>query len=254
MTHCHILCLQEHWLSNFESKKIEELVTDCKALVRCCYDENPTPLYHYRRSQAGVAIVWKKEIDHLVEPLDQEGCDRVVVINIKTSTTSIILISSYLPAGSSCEDIASYNNILDHADVIYELTQRYSTDHVVIWAGDLNGSLERQRYKRDRLLRDFCTEVGYQPVDDEVDPTYHHTAMKSTSRIDHILYLKSQQRIMTKPMSIFDNPLRHPHMMLFSELYSWMLSHADKRQQPPYYQRLKSVRRYGGTSWIGRNI
>ena len=79
-------------------------------------------------------------------------------------------------------------------DEVYELTQKYSTQGTVIWAGDLNGSLEAKRHKRDQLLQLYCSDAGYVPVAEVSTPTFYHNANSSTSRIDHILQLKSQER------------------------------------------------------------
>ena len=116
---------------------------------------------------------------------------KIYIIKIKCCHYTIFLITSYLPAGNSADEIMRYSETLDE---VYELTQKYATQGTVIWVGDLNGSLEAKRHRRDQLLQLYCSDVGYVPVAEVSTPTFYHNANSSTSRIDHILQLKSQER------------------------------------------------------------
>ena len=191
LTHCDIICLQEHWLYTYETGTIEELLPGYKAVARCCDEDDPVPRSYYRRGHAGVAIVWNKTIDKCIEPLAPKGNSRNLAIKIKCCHSTIFLITSYLPAGNSADEIMRYSETLDE---VYELTQKYAMQGTVIWSGDLNGSLKANRHERDQLLQLYCSDVGYVPVAEVSTPTFYHNANSSTSRIDHILQLKSQER------------------------------------------------------------
>jgi len=49
------------------------------------------------RGYGGVAILWKKDIDHMIKPIDL-GSERIQCVEIKESCNSNILLTSvYLP-------------------------------------------------------------------------------------------------------------------------------------------------------------
>ena len=105
-------------------------------MVRCFDEDDPVALIHYRRGHAGVAIIWKDSIDQFIELNECEGCSRNIVITLNCTPRPITLISSYLPAGNTPDEIATYEMVLDE---VHELIASYSGTTKVIWAGDLNG-------------------------------------------------------------------------------------------------------------------
>ena len=147
-------------------------------------------LTHYRRGHTGIAIIWKDYIDQFIELNEGEGCSRNIFISLNCTPRSIALISSYLPAGNTPDEIATYEMVLDE---VYQLIVKYSGTTKVIWAGDINGSLSVKRHKRDQLLQEFCNEVGLQSEGELETPTFHHNANSSTSRMDYSLQLGTQE-------------------------------------------------------------
>ena len=184
-------------LYTYEAGVTEELLPGYKTVARRCDKDDPVPCSYHRRGHAGVAVVWKKTIDKCIEPLEPEGSSRNLAIKIKCCHSTIFLITSYLPAGSSAYEIMRYSETLNE---VYELTHKYSTQRTVIWARDLNGSLEAKRHNRDQLLQlycvggaPYCSDAGYVSLAEVSTPTFYHNANSSMSRIDHILQLKSQE-------------------------------------------------------------
>ena len=198
LTHCDVLCLQEHWLFTYEKQIISDLFPEYRSIIRCCdHDEQTINPYH-NRGHAGVAIIWKKSIDRCIEPLDSDGGNRNLAITIKCKDGLLTVINSYLPSGSSAKEIQEYQETLDE---VYEMTAKFLPVGNILWMGDLNGSLHVKRHKRDKLLQQFCSDAKYNPVSEVKTPSFYHNANTSTSRIDHILQ-PTDQRSMVKHVHI----------------------------------------------------
>ena len=169
---------------------MDELFPGAKHITKCCDDADQIPMLQYRRGHAGVAVLWDKTLDHIIHPEADDGNDRIAVIGIGTTNKQyqVVLINSYLPAGSSRTEMDQYRETLD---MVFEITQKYATVASIVWLGDLNGSFRREQdYPRDIALRNFCREVGYEPMGDLDVYTYHHNNKVPTSRIGHILKMK----------------------------------------------------------------
>ena len=183
LSNCDILCLQEHWLLNFELKTINELFPDHNFSAKCMDDERPTLPKFRNRGHAGTAILWDKKIDHIIEPLP-DGSDRVTAVKINCEPDPIILINTYMPTSGSTK--ADYNEILDE---VYEILQKYSR-FKVLWTGDLNATNQRLKpSKNDDQLRSFCIENDLK-ISDKMPstPTFHHFNGTSTSQIDLFIH------------------------------------------------------------------
>ena len=50
-----ILCLQEHWLFNFETDTLSDLFPEYDSAIKCCDDEDPILPLHKPKDTAGVA-------------------------------------------------------------------------------------------------------------------------------------------------------------------------------------------------------
>ena len=186
-----IVCMQEHWLHRFEAKRMQELLPDYQFSIKCYDDNHPVDnLYRPPRGQAGVATVWKAHLNHCIEEAP-DGSTRVIVNHLHTSTGMITIINSYLPSEGSHDQDANYSSVLDE---VYEITRKYRSNSTIVWAGDLNGSLQRcQPSSNDKLLKAFCMEMGFKSLITKQDtPTFHHFNRISTSQIDHIMSLTSQ--------------------------------------------------------------
>ena len=77
MENTDILCLQEHWLLNYESHVISQVFPDCNYSVRCVDDVHPDLQLQRRKGNAGTAILWKRNLDDLIEVIP-DGTDRTV--------------------------------------------------------------------------------------------------------------------------------------------------------------------------------
>ena len=48
-----------------------------------------------KRGQAGTAIIWKRSIDCIIEPL-KDGCQQLLAIKIDADANRIILMNAYI--------------------------------------------------------------------------------------------------------------------------------------------------------------
>jgi len=177
-----IICLQEHWLLNYEASSIETTFPTQSAQVKCIDDSNPIPPSHRPRGYGGTATLWNKELDHCIERL-ADGSSRVNAILINSRPKPTILINTYMPTeGTHTED--TYEEILDE---IHTLKEKYK-EHSLIWAGDINADPKRAKSSNDKKLHLFISEENLKifPILDD-QPTFYHFNGKSTSSIDKFI-------------------------------------------------------------------
>jgi exonuclease III len=211
-----IVCVQEHWLYNFEKGLIENLIPDCRYAIKCSDDYDHIPHMHKPKGVAGVATIWRADVDHAITELG-DGGTRVLAIQASTTQGTITLINTYLPANGSHDSEADYPGTLDEVN---EISEKYSNT-TVIWAGDLNGSFRRKKpSKNDKLLRTFCTQRSFSSkLATTSEMTYHHFAGGSESQIDHIMSLTNQHNVINKVQVDSLNPANtSPHDAVIATL------------------------------------
>ena len=118
------ICIQEHWLHNFESGYIHDLFPNHSAHVKCYDDNNPINPLKKPRGTGGTATLWDSRLDYCVEP-QPDGSSRVNATVIKTSPIPTLLINTYMPT----EGMHTHDSSTDVMDEIYELLQKFK-DHV----------------------------------------------------------------------------------------------------------------------------
>ena len=155
LAECHILCLQEHWLLNYEVSDALECLPKYKSNFKCVDDNIPSLPKYRTRGTAGTAIIWRDDVDYLVEPLD-DGSDRVNVISIQTRNGPLILINTYMPTNGAAN--ADYDEILDE---VHEIMIKHS-DTRILWTGDINADVGRRTLtSNDRAFLNFCKKTAY---------------------------------------------------------------------------------------------
>ena len=179
MKDCDILCMQEHWLLNYESHLIDEIFPDCNYSIKCVDDGHPDLPMQRRRGSAGVVTLWKRNMDQWMEAIP-DGSDRILAVIVSSSERPLLIINSYMPTmGSKDPD---YGDTLDE---IHELLAKYR-NYTVIWTGDLNADTRRNKnYPNDTQLCHFLHEQQLDVTSHQPDiPTYHHFNGDTTSRLD----------------------------------------------------------------------
>ena len=195
-----ILCVQEHWLYNFEASTAKEYLQGVQCHTKCVDDDDPiTPLFK-PKGNAGVMTIWKEEMNEIVTTLP-DGSSRVIVTQVGLGSKPVFIINSYMPTEGSP---TRYAELLDE---IFEITEMLQPKGSVVWLGDLNGSFTRPTPSaNDKKLSAFCRELC---IDMSMDskPTYHHFVGNIKSRIDHILTLPDSKEVVSSIMVEERHPL-----------------------------------------------
>ena len=148
---CDILCVQEHWLHDFECENFFET-------------NFPGVKYHYKCAESdisfqrtvnkhGVAILWKQELNPYITKL-QDGNDRIIGIKLQNKQNQYCIINVYGPTQGKSGASLEINNTLD---ILHEIIEKYENEGDIVVAGDLNMSLVRFK-TADRFLQRFVIE------------------------------------------------------------------------------------------------
>ena len=185
-----IIFLQEHWLYNFETNLLGEILKGWKFQVKCVDDSNPICHESKPRGHAGVLTAWHQDIDHLVTPLP-DGTERIVTTQLNNNRERVTLINTYMPTVGTQD---SYGRTLDE---VHEIISKYEKDGPVVWLGDMNASGTRPNpHTNDKMFIDFCKEMELVDFNPKT-PTYYHFIGGITSNIDHIITQKQTDIIGT---------------------------------------------------------
>ena len=58
----HVICLQEHWLFNFEQNLAEKITSNLKFKIKSVDDKNPIPSTQKPRGYGGTAMLGRKRL------------------------------------------------------------------------------------------------------------------------------------------------------------------------------------------------
>ena len=178
-----ILCIQEHWLWEFQKDWIQNNFPEFKTFVRCHDSNDPITNFNVPRGQSGVAILWSDKFADVITRLDV-GNERIVAIQLDVDI-KICLINVYLPTNKNDSEYR-YRECLD---VLHDIIRRYEPTHKILLCGDLNGTLLPTRNnKHDVILKDFVQEHFLSTgLHYSGEPTFFHFNGVVTSQIDYIL-------------------------------------------------------------------
>ena len=181
---CDLLCIQEHWLYDFENQYLKQIDPQftCSAKSVDMYD--PIPPIARKKGHGGTAILYRKELANNIEELP-EGSERTVVVKINTHPKPTILATVYCPCRGSPYTIQDFISTLDE---LAEITLKYQSTCDIIIAGDFNASMIKEKTDEWSIqLRQFTKELNLQTTTTSSSPTYRHNDGKRSSQIDYIL-------------------------------------------------------------------
>jgi exonuclease III len=95
-----IILIQEHWLFHSQTSIISDINSDINFVAKGVDINDPLLLVSLPRGYGGVAIVWKKNIDHLVRTLS-DGSEKIQCIELESAKRNVIIICVYMPANGS---------------------------------------------------------------------------------------------------------------------------------------------------------
>ena len=181
-TKTDFLAIQEHWFYQFESKQLCEILPDFNCNIHCADDSEPISAQQRPGGKGGVAILWRKKFDEVIKSLD-DGNERIVTVELQTSTDPYIIISVYLPTRGYT---TSKSDFLYHVSILSAIIEKYRATHQICILGDFNASLHRNE-PCDRILQDFV-QSHHLCVDQIQQPTFIHHAGIASSKIDYIMW------------------------------------------------------------------
>ena len=147
-----ILCLQEHFLWDFQKNEMKKLVPNIGNYTICHDTNDSLNGFKLPHGQAGVAILWPQEWDGRIKRL-KLGNERIIAITV-ASSPEICLINAYLPTQNTNSQV-EYSECLD---VIFDIIVKYQSQYQILLCGDLNGTvMESRNNKHDQVLKTFIT-------------------------------------------------------------------------------------------------
>ena len=194
-----ILCIQEHWLFNFELDLLNSISNTHRCCSKAVDDNDPVSPIGPPRGYGGVGIFYRKDWNLKILEIPS-GRSRVSVIEI-CAINPLLVISVYLPSrkyvrkDSSTGDPSEFESILAQ---LAEIIQTYESSHNIVLCGDMNSSLrKRQGNDRDQMLSHFTKAMNLHSYQQGF-PTFFHENGKDTSKIDYI-FTKARNLIISKP-------------------------------------------------------
>ena len=185
----NIVCIQEHWLWDFETNIMDQFSSDFDYYIRCTdtFEDKITDQY-VPRGKGGICILWHKSLSRCVKKLDV-GNDRIQAIQLQTKESKIIIINVYMPTFET-NSVRNYQECLDIISTIIEANSQ--SDFII--CGDFNGSLSESRSnKHDKLLKSFVQQYHLTHTMPSLTiPTFIQHSGNGSSQIDYILSSNSQ--------------------------------------------------------------
>ena len=142
------------------------------------------------RGYGGVAVLWQKEIDHLIKVIN-DGNERIQCIEFSDSFSKpMLFISVYLPT-RGCHDLDEFK---ENVDQLFEICQKYAITHDILIGGDINEDLTKDKPdKRTEYMLRFLNEC-HLDIHSANRSTYINPKGEDCSEIDYFLSSRNSQR------------------------------------------------------------
>ena len=143
-----ICMIQEHWLFNCQIQFLNEIHENLNGIVKSVDDSDPLQPIQMPRGYGGTGILWKKELDHLINVIDI-GNERIQCVEFMGSSRKLLIVSVYMPCKGPQNHVLEFQECVD---MLYEITQTYGTSHIIVFGGDFNEDIinasnnQRSRY------------------------------------------------------------------------------------------------------------
>ncbi|MES9880811.1 MAG: reverse transcriptase family protein [Sedimenticola sp.] len=180
-----IILIQEHWCFDCKLQKLNEINSHYNSVGKAVDTGDPILPAQMPRGYGGTAILWRKEIDHVVNPIS-DGGNRIQCIEIN-GQDPLLVVSAYMPCRGLNDNVEDFVDCLDQ---LQEIVNKYSNTHSIVIGGDFNEDMKNRRNsKRAKELTQFMNELGLETV--LTEPTYINPGGADTSIIDYIMYHKN---------------------------------------------------------------
>ena len=188
--HGGIWMVQEHWLSEQQLSRFEQL--DAQFVAHSGMEDAISSSIYQGRPFGGVSICWSKSLNHVITPISNYKHKRIVAAELKSQGRNILLISAYMPYFNSNGRDQCIAETLDALSVI-ELLISDHPQHDVVIGGDLNTELKRES-PFDDFWYDFMTKYSLRHCDSlatSIQYTYCHESLNQKKFIDHFIVSES---------------------------------------------------------------
>ena len=183
MKEADIILLQEHWLFNFEMRKLN-INPSFKTIGKAVDEENLIEPKERPRGYGGVAILWHERLHPRIKTI-LDGNSRVQALLLTLSESRIILIvCCYMPTRGPRNSDCEYDDTIAQ---INHIIKKYKHTNLII-GGDFNNDITTSVKSRRKLnLLNFLKENQLQlPSDSPIGPTFTHSNGSDCSCIDYI--------------------------------------------------------------------
>lgn len=209
-----IILIQEHWLFKCQLNLLNEINVNLMASGKSVDFYDPIPPIQIPRGYGGVAILWNKSIDHLVNDLEL-GNERIKCIELNTKNR-LLIVCVYMPCNGEKD---SYHAYVDCIDQLNELILSFQNTHDIIIGGDFNeNALVNNGSKRSQTFHTFLSENDL--VTKNSGFTFVHPNGRDASSIDFFLYKQKSEHKIIKitRLDIIENVSDHYPVALSYEL------------------------------------
>ena len=183
-----ILLVQEHWLFDSNSSKLSNGIKDYTGKVVSGMDENEKVIQG--RPFGGCAIMWRKSIAALVNPIMMDSISkRVCSVTLTVGAMVVLLMSVYFPTDPGT--VAFNDTFLTTVLADLQSVIEHVRPNAVIIGGDTNCDFGRHTGFANRISA-FMNDQNIVSAWSKftVDYTYMHNDGIHTSTIDHFLLSK----------------------------------------------------------------
>lgn len=165
-----------------EKDRLNSINTNYSVSAKAVDDEDPKLDYKSIRGFGGVAIFYKKDIEHCIQLLP-DGSHRILAMTVNASPNPLCIVNVYMPSAATPGE----EEYLDTLAEVREIIDKFSTTHTLIACGDWNASLHRDSRRRDVIFTNFVKNHLNTPSGYPVKDTFFHHNGNSSSQIDYIL-------------------------------------------------------------------
>ena len=127
-----IICLQEHWLWDFQKEWISQNFKNFDVFIRCHDSNEPISHFNIPRGQSGVAIMYSNKLSDKITKFNV-GNERVIAFELDLGQ-KYCFINTYMPTNKKDSEF-SYRECLD---VLHDIISRFESSHKIVMCGDLN--------------------------------------------------------------------------------------------------------------------
>ena len=127
----NIVLIQEYWLFDCNLHKLKEVNSYYTRCGKAVDTGDPVLPVKMRRGYGGTAILWKHDIDHLIQVLS-DGGNRIQCVELKGEKL-LLLVSAYMPCRGLSDNIDDYSDCLDQ---LREIVSKYSASRIIVLSGN----------------------------------------------------------------------------------------------------------------------